>query len=182
MKGAGNFWPWIPWARIITRVEQLSDYTGGKVILRLDAEQRTPEHYAAVLEWSLTWSQVNEEIGGLVVEIDEVYELVRQGKAAIKALEKGLTEGRSYGLGLILCSQRPTRLPLFIISEAQVYVIFKLRLKRDRMRMAECMQIDHDFPVPPGKHGFYWFQEEWDAPLLVSEGINLEEGVKAHGR
>jgi hypothetical protein len=113
-----------------------------------------------------------------VLEIDEVYSIVRTGGAALTALEKCLTEGRSYGLGLFLCTQRPSRLPLFVLSEAQHYAVFRLKLAKDRIRMAECMQLDKDLPNPPGEHGFYYFQDGWEAPLLVPQGINLEEGVR----
>lgn len=47
-----------------------------------------------------------------------------------------MTNGRSYGVGMSNCTQRPKRVPLEALSEAEHIFTFKLKLADDRDRMA----------------------------------------------
>jgi hypothetical protein len=48
-----------------------------------------------------------------------------------------LRRGRALGAGVIACTQRPHRVPLELMSEADTLAAFRLHLERDRERVGE---------------------------------------------
>lgn len=68
--------------------------------------------------------------GNRITYVDEAYDIIPgQG---IKILA---TQGRGKKAGLWVATQRPSHVPLFLVSEANWYFIFHLRLDDDRKRM-----------------------------------------------
>lgn len=61
---------------------------------------------------------------------------VYQGRSALSEHHNLImTNGRSYGVGMTNCTQRPKRVPLEALSEAEHIFTFKLKIKDDRDRM-----------------------------------------------
>lgn len=132
-------------------------YRPGKEALKLEQVDR-------LFYWLL-------DRGETVVVSDEEYAIspagvVSEGNKAI------LTRGRELGVAKWTLSQRPSWIPLFCISEAMHVFSFRLRLPKDRDRMAGIMglQVKQN---PPGKHGFWYSHETWEEPVLVPQGLNL---------
>lgn len=100
------------------------------------------------------------EAGNVTVYVDEVYGVVPPGKAPGFYLSAVWTRGRERGIGAVAATQRPAWVPLFILSEANVYVMFRLMLDKDKRRMAEFMgpEVLHGIPDP---HGFYLYLTDW---------------------
>ncbi len=74
--------------------------------------------------------------GHRTLYVDEAYDLQLSGGLKLVA-----TQGRAIKLGLWISTQRPSHIPLFLISEAQHFFIFYLRLKRDRERVEEATGV-----------------------------------------
>lgn len=117
------------------------------------------------------WSDVLWTVyraGNCMLYIDEIYGVVPPGRRPPDALNAIYTRGRELGIGAIGCSQRPTWIPLTLISESYWFFCFRLMQDADRRRMAEFMgpsvlnQI-HD------RYGFYTYNVFWDEPVYTSQ-------------
>lgn len=93
--------------------------------------------------------------GNCILYIDELYAVFPGNARATDALVMTWTRGRTLGVGTWGCTQRPTWIPLFAMSEAQHYFVFRLMLTEDRARMASMMGGDVETPIPD-KHGFWY--------------------------
>jgi hypothetical protein len=71
--------------------------------------------------------------------IDELMGIVR-GPASYPPYLKALyTQGRSRNCGILACTQRPSGIPLFALTESDVFIKFMLRMEQDQKRMATMM-------------------------------------------
>lgn len=101
--------------------------------------------------------------GNMTVYIDEMTDIVPDSSGYGRWLEGLYKRGRSLGIGVYACTQRPKRVPLMMLSEATWAFCFRLKLVDDRKRMAEYMGA----PVAAGvqhRHGFWISHQEWDNP------------------
>ena len=115
----------------------------------------------------------------ITLYIDEVYGVV-QGRNATDALRAVITRGRELGIGVWSATQRPKDIPLIVISEADWFFMFQLRVEGDRKRMAEFMApIDagggYEYGVDEihlRDHNVIAFNDSWDYSRLYRR-INI---------
>jgi hypothetical protein len=107
------------------------------------------------------------EIGSLTLYIDEAYGVVPPGARAGAWLNALYTRGRERGIGVWACTQRPMWIPLFLISEANWLVVFRLNLDDDRKRMAS-MAGEAVLAKIPDPHGFWLYHVGDEAPSYFS--------------
>jgi hypothetical protein len=83
------------------------------------------------------------------VYIDELLDLCPTGRASYW-LQKCIKQGRSRGLSIWSGTQRPTGIPLELISESKHFFVGGLLMPQDRKRMAEIAHPDvaKQFPEP----------------------------------
>lgn len=86
--------------------------------------------------------------------IDETYMLGATTRPRPGALGL-LTRGRSKGMSLIACTQRPAWIPRFYFSESQKFAIFYLQDIRDRQRVSEMIPYPRDLTLD--KHHFFYY-------------------------
>lgn len=72
--------------------------------------------------------------GHRTVYIDEAYDVLPSHGIKILA-----TQGRATKASLMVAMQRPSHIPLFLVSEAQHFFIFYLRLEKDRKRIEDAI-------------------------------------------
>jgi hypothetical protein len=106
--------------------------------------------------------------GNLTIYVDEAYTLSEPGARPGAMLRAIWTRGREFNIGAWAATQRPTWLPLFILSEADYYFVFRLTLSDDRRRMAEFMGEEVMRPIKD-RHGFYYMGAVDDEPQYLSE-------------
>lgn len=106
--------------------------------------------------------------GAVIVYVDEVLMLAPKGGRPPVELEQVWTRGRELGVGGWAATQRPVFMPLWLISESEWTVCFRLRLDDDRKRMAESMGKEVEQPIND-KHGFFVSKDDWDNPLYFSQ-------------
>lgn len=99
------------------------------------------------------------------IYIDEILMIVKSHLNYPKYLRALYTQGRSKNIGIMTLSQRPSGIPLWILSETDTFIKFQLQLNKDTMRMSEFMGntvIEYkDYPIHTihkNKHSFFMYQ------------------------
>lgn len=104
----------------------------------------------------------------VLIYCDELYAVNQPNKPALPALHAVYTRGRELNVGMISVTQRPTWIPLVVMSEADWFFCFRLQLHEDRQRIAAFMGPDVLTP-PRDKFGFYYMASEDDKPRYVRQ-------------
>lgn len=87
--------------------------------------------------------------GECAFAIDEILGIATDARP-LRWVDTCETEGRELGITMIVATQRPHRIPLVLISEADAFLVFHLALEKDRERIAEVIGPYRD----PGKRTF----------------------------
>ncbi len=123
-------------AIIIDSPEKIAIKTDGRpVIYRPNPEFWTVEDYDSVLKW--IYQRKN-----CTLYIDEVLGLAPDTSRFPPYLKAIATRGRSLNISMIACVQRPTSIPIVLISEADVRYCMVLDNEDDRKRMASYMPAE----------------------------------------
>lgn len=110
------------------------------------------------------FQEVFESEGNILIYIDELYLVT--GVTGGKYLRALYSQGRELGLSVWSATQRPSRVPLFTLSESEWTFAFRLQLLNDRIRMSEIMGNTVRNGIPStDKNGFYVYHQQWDKPL-----------------
>lgn len=80
--------------------------------------------------------------GNMILYVDEGMHVTTPTRAP-DMLHALATRGRERGAGLWLASQRPKQIPMILLSEANHFFVFSLRLEADRKRIDEVSE----FPI-----------------------------------
>jgi DNA helicase HerA-like ATPase len=109
-------------------------------------------------------------IGDLTLYIDEAYAVVPPGSRPGQWLSALYTRGRERGIGVWAATQRPTWIPLFLLSEADWFLIFRLNLDADRQRLAN-LAGDRVLQKIPDQHGFFVYHIDQDQAVYYRQAI-----------
>jgi DNA helicase HerA-like ATPase len=158
-KGTLTDWNLEPWDRETRRLLRQGYPVRARVVVPFgaDATEIWEEAFYAVYSG-----------GNCTLYIDEVYGVVEPGSKPPSGLTAIWTRGRELKVGGFASSQRPTWVPLFILSEADHLFTFRLSLEEDRRRMAAFMGPEVE-GVIRDLHGVYYSHATWDRPLYVPE-------------
>lgn len=159
--GAAQEWGLTDWNERIAR-----DYARGKParirVLPPGPDDDPYTYWLPFLRWFY-------ESGNGTLYIDEIYGVTPPGRQPSPELTAIYTRGRELGLGCFAASQRPSWVPLFMLSEAEWILTFRLLLEEDRRRMAAICGPALLEPVRD-PYGYYLFNTQWDTPVY-SRGI-----------
>lgn len=108
-------------------------------------------------------------IGNLIIYIDEAYGVLEKpGARPGKWMTAVYTRGRELGIGTWAATQRPSWIPGFLISEADILIVFRLNLPEDRKKLAaiggEALLRRVSDP-----HGFYLYRLEDETPTYYQQ-------------
>src|SRR5262249_9844362 len=91
-------------------------------------------------------ASLSDEIPPLLCVIEEAHNFIPsagEGQAntpSVEIIRKVITEGRKFGVGLLLISQRPSRLDETTLSQCNTYMIFRLVNPRDQAFVEKVME------------------------------------------
>lgn len=88
--------------------------------------------------------------------IDEASAL-RGGTNPSYHLQACLCRGRERGIGVITGTQRPSRVPVILMSEAEHFYIFRLNMLNDRQRVYEMTGISVDEQTDLSQYEFFYY-------------------------
>lgn len=95
--------------------------------------------------------------------IDEGYTFHKGGRAG-PGLMALMTRGRSRGLTVLICSQRPSWIAREVITESQRKYIFRLIDRRDKKTLGEVIPDFENLPNPQ-KFGFWYYDDDLEKPI-----------------
>jgi len=91
-------------------------------------------------------ASMSNEIPPLLAVIEEAHNFIPshgEGQAdtpSVEIIRKVITEGRKFGVGLLLISQRPSRLDETTLSQCNTYMIFRLVNPKDQSFVEKVME------------------------------------------
>ena len=91
-------------------------------------------------------ASLSDQIPPLLCVVEEAHNFVpsaAEGQAntpSVEIIRKVITEGRKFGVGLLLISQRPSRLDETTLSQCNTYMIFRLVNPRDQSFVERVME------------------------------------------
>jgi len=124
---------------------------------------------------SLFWAQ-NLPVGGrkqpLLLVLEEAHSYLKAGENSIssRTIQTIAKEGRKYGVGLLLVTQRPTELDETVLSQCGTLIALRMTNRGDRGHVSSAVQDElHDMvALLPS--------------LRTGEGLVMGEGVKIPSR
>lgn len=126
------------------------------------------------------WSPYIRDVyraGDCLLYIDELYGVVPPGSRPPGPLVACYTRGRELGIGVHAATQRPAWVPLFAMSEADWFFVFRLTLDEDRRRLASFMGASVMDPIRD-RYGFLTYHVEWDQPIYTERLLVRQPAAK----
>ena len=112
--------------------------------------------------------------GNCSVYTDELSAVVDTNGTPTEYLNHIQMRGRSKGITAVHAVQRPTRIPLVTLSEAQRYYCFELTLKADKTRICDIIGIQ-EFPIMKRFEFLFWYSKK---PLeIIQTKLKLTKGA-----
>lgn len=113
------------------------------------------------------------------VYIDEVLDILGSSFSPEYHVEKLFSKGRepilnskgeiiSGNIGVVACTQRPSRIPKLMMTEAENIFVFRLQDPDDQDNIAGYLGMKHLPPISD-EHGFYYKNKSMTEPVYVSE-------------
>lgn len=123
--------------------------------------------------WALEglWRWIYER-GNTTCYVDETY-LVTAGDQYPRFFGACLTQGREHGVEMWLATQRPMKIPQIVLSESEHAYLFRLRLRQDRVKMAEITGVEPEAIAALAKRVFLYARQD-EAGVRGPYTMNLE--------
>jgi hypothetical protein len=100
------------------------------------------------------------------VVIHEIYHFCH-GANPLPALGQAIVQGRAKNLRLFMESQRPMNIPGIAISEANIWICFKLQKPGDRLRVADDSGFPEMATPVRASHDFWVARDTWDNAVYI---------------
>jgi energy-coupling factor transporter ATP-binding protein EcfA2 len=107
------------------------------------------------LDWFWDWVWWREQT---ILYIDEVAMVIPSAQRLPNGLARLIQQGRQRGIGVWNATQRPSRIPIPILSESEHHFVFRLRHPADLRRMAEYTDPTVE-SEPVSGHDFYYYYD-----------------------
>jgi len=128
-----------------------------------DPFEKSTEHFDQLCK--LVWEKGDTHL--IADELKGVYQEGGGVKPITDHHEAIMTRGRARGIGVSNLSQRPKKIPLEAISEAEHVVAFRLNLKDDRDRLGEVFGSEHTHLIRElSGHEWVYYHESLDQPVV----------------
>lgn len=130
------------------------------------------------------YKKLNGDVLPTVMVVDEAHDLIKQYKVADDSIssqqlctqifEKIAKEGRKFGLGLVIASQRPSELSQTVLSQCNTFLLHRIVSDRDQEMVKRLVPdslsgILNELPVLPSRKAILL---GWAAPIPVMVEIN----------
>lgn len=134
----------------------LDDIETKKIIYTPDFEDMTEETYNDFFKWIYLR-------GNTILWIDELMSIGSVQSYPIE-LKRLATMGRSKGVGVWSCTQRPSGIPAIVPANITYVFCFNLTLPQDRKKMVDTTGMT-EFSRIPGGHNFWYYKMGDEKPV-----------------
>lgn len=125
------------------------------------------------------------EAANCIIYIDEAHHVAPNSVTVLPYLTEIYTRGREAifedgklvagHIGVMAAAQRPSRIPLFLMTESSNFFIFRLQDPDDRKRMSAYMGEQVNEPIQD-THGFWYFlNQDMKQPEYIPQLIDPDE-------
>lgn len=136
--------------KIYTNFEEIRYAEEKRLIYRPSyLEERDAKAQDAFFEW--VYFRYNTRL-----YIDEAYAILGGTNPSFHLLAC-ITRGRERGISTVIATQRPKRIPLITMSEAEHYYIFRVQMNEDRQRVYELTGLTVEDQIDLNQFEFYYF-------------------------
>jgi len=157
-----NYYPWA----VALDVKGRLDWPGWRRVDSLSDLQSLHEEDHHII-YRPSWQELDPEVldeffswtyhrGNTLLYVDEVLG-VSAGDYMLPHYLACVTRGRELGVGVLSATQRPVRVPQVLLSEADAYYVWQLRLPQDRARIEEI--TGERLPAVSG-HAFAYYRPD----------------------
>lgn len=145
-----------PWAGLregkdFTVCHSLDDLEGietDKIIFVPDYDEQNEETYNRFFRWIF-------ERGNCILWIDELMS-IGSVNSFPKELGRIMTQGRSKGVGVWACTQRPSGIPAIVPSNSSYFFVFDMSLPQDRKKLVDTTGMTKMYEYPTGFNFWYY--------------------------
>lgn len=146
---------------LVTTFEELYTTTKSKVIYRPIWEELDEYYYNEFFKFCMQRRNCR-------VIVDEGMQVSKSANSIVEWYKGILTRGRELNVSVWTLTQRPTNIPLIVLSESTHYFIFRLNAISDRKRLVDYTGFDEFSENPPQKYAFNYFNTQKDkAPVFA---------------
>lgn len=144
-----------PEMKLIKKFDQLTTATEEKMIWRPTHEELRDEE---AIDKFFEWIYLR---GNTCVYVDEAATVTR-GEEIPSYYHGCITRGREHGVEMWSGTQRPSRVPQVLMSEAEHFYAFRLKMPRDREKVEAMSGIEQDKLAVIPKHQFFYAPQDGD--------------------
>lgn len=101
-----------------------------------------------------------------IVWIDELMSVGTVSKYP-KALGRLMQQGRSKGIGVWACTQRPSGIPAIVPASCSYFFVFDMALPQDRKKLVETTGMVQMYEMPTGYN--FWFYKSGDRQTVKAK-------------
>ena len=129
-------------------LEQLDDIETDKIIYVPDFEEQTDDNFNRFFNWIF-------ERGNTILWIDELMSIGTVQRYP-RALGRIMQQGRSKGIGVWACTQRPSGIPAIVPASCSYFFVFDMALPQDRKKLVETTGMLEMYEMPTGYNFWYY--------------------------
>ena len=137
-------------------IDELDDIDTKKIIYVPPYEEQTEDNFNQFFAWIF-------ERGNTILWIDELMSIGTSSRYP-RELGRLYQQGRSKGVGIWACSQRPSGVPLIATSSTSYFFVFDQTLPQDRKRLVETTGMPELEQLPNG-HNFWYYKMGDNRPI-----------------
>lgn len=141
---------------VCNSITALDDIETDKIIYVPPYEEQTRENFDIFFNWIFARENT-------ILWIDELMSVGTVNSFPF-ALGRLYQQGRSKGIGIWACSQRPSGIPSIAPANSSYYFVFNLYLKADRKRMVDATGMEELDELPQG-HNFWYYKMGEEKPI-----------------
>lgn len=133
---------------VVHRLEDLDEVETDKIIFVPDYDEQNEDTYNQFFRWIF-------ERGNTILWIDELMSIGTVNSFP-RELGRIMTQGRSKGVGVWACTQRPSGIPSCVPANASYFFVFDMSLPQDRKKLVETTGMVKMFEYPKGYNFWYY--------------------------
>lgn len=145
-----------PWAglregkdfTVCQSLDELEGIETDKIIFVPDYDEQNEETYNRFFRWIF-------ERGNCILWIDELMS-IGSVNSFPKELGRIMTQGRSKGVGVWACTQRPSGIPAIVPSNSSYFFVFDMSLPQDRKKLVDTTGMVKMFEYPRDFNFWYY--------------------------